>query len=95
MLVGPKRMLVAPPVMFGPNISGEIIAETRTGFSILYNDATTTGPFYKAGTANMLPSGEYSAGKHIGFDASRETNLFGQSDSVQPPSIFLMPCIKS
>ena len=61
---------------------------------LLYADVTDQGAFYKSGNTNTVPNGVTAAGAHLGFDASKSEAVFGASNTVQPPAVRLLPCIK-
>lgn len=56
-------------------------------------DVMETGVFYRISTNNMN-SGHDPFAANIGFDASRSSSIYGKSETVQPPSISLVPQIK-
>lgn len=79
-----------------PNITGRVNfwSQAWSGTQIWYNQ---TGAFFNAGnngnngglgssTSNSVPA--------LGFDASRSNGLYGDSNTVQPPTIALIPQIK-
>lgn len=72
------------PLMLGPNITGE--------FHALDNIAT--GAFY-------IPDdwrgwvGSSGVNTHkVDIDASRSSGIYGDSETVQPKAVYLLPCIK-
>lgn len=70
-----------------PNITGEYQGgDSLEGFS--------SGAFYfMTPTSSAIGGGSYRLDKG-GFDASRNSSLFGSSQTVQPLSMRLLPCIK-
>lgn len=76
------------PVMFGPNISGAFATDIEAA-------GTSTGAFYKGGTDQTTGSANDSYGGVIGFEASRSSPIFGSSDTVQPPALQSLACIKT
>lgn len=53
------------------------------------------GAFYRTGTKNGLNNYNADSGYHYtGFDASRSNSIYGNSTTVQPPALTLLPCIK-
>lgn len=78
----------------GPNITGEIEMHSSTNAGLLYPDAEESGAFYKASYAMITPSGATVSGNHLGLDASRSSGIFGESETVQPQAIRLLPCVK-
>lgn len=68
-----------------PNITGEIGYDNNVGHLV--------GAFYAApGSLEGNSSG--NGGQVAGFDASRVSSVYGASQTVQPPAIRLLPCIK-
>ena len=71
-----------------PNITGK---SKTTGTSCLRE---MTGAFYNTleqyGTENAS-----TRGQDINLDASRSSSLYGNASTVQPPSIRVLPCIKT
>lgn len=78
----------------GPNITGEIEMHSSTNAGLLYPDAEESGAFYKASYARLTPSGATVSGNHLGLDSSRSSGIFGESETVQPQAIRLLPCVK-
>lgn len=73
-----------------PNIAGVV------GPIDDYSSSNLTGSFYNAGAIGYdATSGNTGNGWKLGFDASRSNPIYGASDSVQPPSLTLLPCIKA
>ena len=63
-----------------PNITGSI--------NTLKYDLFFTGPFFNGGwTSNEVPRGGTMEYGNVGFDASRSNSIYGNSDTVQPPTI--------
>ena len=56
-------------------------------------DMSETGAFYRISSNNMN-SGDYPYSANIGFDASLSNIIYGNSDTVMPPTIQLIPQIK-
>ena len=74
-----------------PNIKGNI------AFTCTSGDDNTGGAFSKtSSTAYGASSGTTGPAKftYNSFDASRSSSIYGNSDTVQPPSLTLLPCIK-
>ena len=68
-----------------PNITGK--------FSVRLSGHIESGAFYQAGTGQ----GAYLSGTEVdtyGFDASRSSNIYGASETVQPPAIKLLPILR-
>lgn len=82
-------------MMLGPNITGTIEMHNVSGAGLIYPDAGETGALFKTGSARVLPNGVVASGAHLGFDSSRCSSLFGNSETVQSPSLYVLPVIKS
>ena len=78
-----------------PNITGTIEMHNVSGAGLIYPDAGETGALFKTGSARVLPNGVVASGAHLGFDSSRCSSLFGNSETVQSPSLYVLPVIKS
>lgn len=75
-----------------PNITG------TTGYTVTANDDTTTGALSKGSQSTQgCPCVAGGPGKFtvLGFDASKSNNIYGSSNTVQPSSVTLLPCIKA
>ncbi|WP_278541921.1 phage tail protein [Oxalobacter formigenes] len=73
-----------------PNIAGVV------GPIDDYSSSNLTGSFYNAGAIGYdATSGNTGNGWKLGFDASRSNPIYGASETVQPPSLTLLPCIKA
>ena len=74
-----------------PNITGLVTAPNlnATGCLIHYDATTNTDH-------NILveSTSKYQLYGQIGFDASRSSSIYGNSTTVQPPALNLLPCIK-
>ena len=70
-----------------PNIIGVI----RTNKTYL----TGSGAFQTSNDGTDNNSGPSGPGGGVTFDASRSSPLYGASDTVQPPALTLLPCIKA
>lgn len=74
-----------------PNIKGEL-----QGISRMDNNGKGNGvlqwKFTNYNTATAPTSGP--AGRDIVFDASIASSIYGKSDTVQPPALCLLPCIR-
>lgn len=73
-----------------PNITGNVNIE-------IGNFAATKGVFYTkvfTGEISSTIASETSGLRSIGFDASRSNSIFGNSETIQPPTISLLPQIK-
>ena len=73
-----------------PNITGTFSRKVNNSYG--YDD----GAFYNR-ELGAQSSGEYSGTGYpsgVGFDASRSNSIYGRSDTVQPPALCLLPCIR-
>lgn len=77
------------PSDVGPNISGVLKAGNG------YLDSDFSGAYYPE-TAKYNHGGTNfdNAPKNPSFDASRSDSVYGESATVQPESVRLIPCIK-
>lgn len=76
-----------------PNITGKYNCSNLTNAP--GSNLTTEGSlFNEQGSAPENATGEYRGTNSICLDASRSSTIFGQSMTVQPASLLLMPCIK-
>ena len=73
-----------------PNISGEI---NSSRWNIDDVPQSNSALFKKAGSG-MYGATETSRDTYLCFDASRSNPIYGNSNTVQPPSIVLIPQIK-
>ena len=94
----PSKLMLAPPatsvklpVMFGPNITGDYQALSAVNWQ------QANGAFYIDGEHGAIAQGieSQTSLSHMRFTASRLSAVFGNSQTVQPLSIRLLPCIKS
>ena len=72
-----------------PNVTGGFCAKAAAGMA-------PTGAFF--GIGNIRGGSSDSAApnyEEFGFDASRSNPTYGASDTVQPPALTLLPCIKA
>ncbi len=67
-----------------PNITG------RAGTS----DKELSGAFF-ANTGNNYSGNTQTGGNIVDFSAQRSNSIYGTSDTVQPPALTLLPCIKA
>ncbi len=73
-----------------PNIIG-----APSGNLIYASESGGAGPFRNA-TGNQFGGGQSnSRSSPFDFDASRSNPIYGASDTVQPPALTLLPCIKA
>lgn len=77
--------------MFGPNITGDYQALSAVNWQ------QANGAFYIDGEHGAIAQGieSQTSLSHMRFTASRLSAVFGNSQTVQPLSIRLLPCIKS
>ena len=50
---------------------------------------------YAISGESIIPNGNSSGNVAVNFDASNVSSIYGSASTVQPPSIALLPCIKS
>lgn len=43
---------------------------------------------------NVIEVGNYADNRRVTFSASKSNNVYGNSDTVQPPALCLLPCIR-
>ena len=78
------------PVMFGPNITGGTVDMLFWDYS-----GAMSGCFYQKSTKhNHCGDTGSSYFNQLGLDASRSSGLYGDSSTVQPSALRLLPCIK-
>ena len=77
-----------------PNITGFFGRLTGTRGS---DEGTFSGAFALNGASNLSHGGDSGApnGRDADFDASRCSVIYGATETVQPPSMQLLACIKS
>ena len=75
-----------------PNITGNFSVQfiSNGDFTECENGALYTW----GSTGNMTVGGAAYIGRHIAIDASRSSSIYGNSTTVQPPALTLLPCIK-
>jgi hypothetical protein len=82
-----------------PNITGTLdglftaYPNTGGGDINIEND-TTTGAFTRTGAVGNATDIPNYDNYGLGFDASRSNEVYGNSDTVTPPSTRLLPCMK-
>ena len=71
-----------------PNITGNL--------SLVTGSTSCTGSFYYISSTNSRISASVvaNANNDIGFSASKSSSIYGDSTTVQPPALTLLPCIK-
>ena len=86
-----------------PNITGEFGAGSITKTSdngVVGNDQLAlSGSFYAVNSisvtgTNETPSGGWFMNARVGVNASRSSSIYGNSTTVQPPSVTVIYCIK-
>lgn len=75
------------PVMFGPNITGDFVASA-------YVPVGTQNGAFRVGKIVDCPNKDNNGGHLFYFDASDSDSTYGATQTVQPPSIRLVQCIK-
>lgn len=71
-----------------PNITG------RTNNGVVHIGGYS-GALHDGGGCNNLPNGDNGVGARLAFDAHLSNPIYGASDTVQPPALTLLPCIKA
>ena len=81
--------------MFGPNISGKLTA-AHDDFAASAIGKTAEGAFYTyaMGKEGFEASNGNRWDKSFAFDASRSSNQYGASSTVQPASLRVLAIIK-
>lgn len=74
----------------GPNISGTLYLDDLDSA----REPTLSGAFYDTGKRTTDPAGNYGGGCVAGLSATRSSSVYGKSQTVQPASLRLIPCIK-
>lgn len=75
------------PVMFGPNITGQV------NLCGAWGGVSNAGALSKSGSTGA-PTGGAQNGVNVYFDASASRSTYGSSSTVQPSSIRGLFCIK-
>lgn len=82
--------VLAYPVMLGPNISGE--------FGYMRNDVDiykhANGAFSTASAGRGYTGQDSTTGFMWTFSADRSSSKYGLTATVQPASLFFLPCIR-
>ena len=77
-----------------PNITGYLWSGLQQGN--LFADGNGAFKGYKQGSRNVpAESAFYDGNNGWSFEASRSSPVYGASDTVQPPALILLPCIKA
>ena len=71
-----------------PNITGHVNVANGWG------SIADAGALYREGTT-QAPGGGAANGTYVYLVASRSSSVFGSSSTVQPPSVALLPCVKT
>lgn len=72
-----------------PNISGRINVKVKA------DNFATTGVFASTQESSWVEGmGNVPAIHYIDFNASKSNSIYGRSNTVQPPSLILLPIIK-
>lgn len=81
------------PVMFGPNITGSFGRLTGTRG---VDAGNFSGAFALNGASNLSHGGQDTAtnARNSDFDASRCSVIYGETETVQPPALRALACIK-
>ena len=76
------------PVMFGPNITG-----TYRSMNCM-KMVETSGAIYKSGDSYVDNAPTVLETGGLALDASLSSAIYGRSQTVQPNSLQLLPCIR-
>ena len=88
----PRQFVDAiPPVMFGPNIIGH--ASSFASWEGGEFDGVLIK--YDGGNANIAGGNGAAINATVGFDAHKGNSSFGASETVQPPALLGLACIKT
>ena len=76
-----------------PNLVGRTYTNMMMKDTFVYEEDGSV--FYQGDTrsAERSKSGGGVTGSYLGFDASRSSSIYGNSETVQPPAVKLLPCI--
>ena len=81
-----------------PNITGSARISDVVSAGSYCHITNTSGALYAGSNFNAAyvggSVGTYSQANNLQFDASRSNGLYGDSNTVQPPAISLIPQIK-
>lgn len=79
--------------MFGPNITGSFGRLTGTRG---VDAGNFSGAFALNGASNLSHGGQDTAtnARNSDFDASRCSVIYGETETVQPPALRALACIK-
>ena len=80
-----------------PNITGQIQTNDRSIGNNLSNWTTSTGALFGEDFSHTSAAGGTNAHTYMGrirFNASNANSIYGNSTTVQPPALTLLPCIK-
>lgn len=74
-----------------PNITGNFNPSSEYTSAV-----TTSGAFSSSAVSGQIATGVYTERgiPQFSFDASRSSSIYGNSSTVQPPALTLLPCIK-
>lgn len=78
-----------------PNITGVLTYAGSFGSSDMYPSSGVFNWELKNTTATQMKEGSTDGTHDIRFDASRSNSIYGNSNTVQPPAVKLLPCIKA
>ena len=80
------------PLIFGPNITGQLNKSPTPWSGLLYEQNGALKPVNVGDTAY---SGHTNGSNYrLEFDASWSNEAYGNSTTVQPPAMALLPCVK-
>ena len=82
-----------------PNIKGDVIPDSTSAFELFASDNLNIKGAFSVGYSNAISLTATSTTQMnatiLHFDASQSNPIFGASDTVQPPALTLLPCIKA
>ena len=90
MVTIPRYPFEKLPVMFGPNITGQINPVCQHNWTVKPSGA------FSYGEARGVTGGDFFTGNTLFiFNANSSDSIFGRAETVQPASLQLLPCIKT
>ena len=75
-----------------PNITGNLVVQFISNGTLM--EYENRALYTYGSSAGMVSGGEAYIGRGIAIDASRSSSIYGNSETVQPPALTLLPCIK-
>ena len=80
--------------MFGPNITGGFTITNTVGTTSVKDTSGAFAAVHLGTGKNFYTSSNNLEQKSVSLDSSRSSGLYGDSSTVQPSSVRLLPCIK-